>query len=92
MPSSTSLSFLFGTIASAIFITSHVPMLVRAYRTKDLRSYSLAQIGLSNLGNACYWIYVATLPFGPIWLMHGFYTVATALMLIWYMRYRRRTY
>ena len=27
------------------------------------------------------------LPPGPIWFLHGFYTVSTALMLIWYLRY-----
>ena len=63
-------------------------MLARAYKTKDLRSYSLLHLALSNFGNACYWFYVATLPVGPIWLMHGFYTIATALMLAWYLRYR----
>ena len=87
MQLSASLSFLFGTLASALFITSHIPMLVRAYKTKDLHSYSLAQIALSNLGNACYWIYVATLPVGPIWFMHSFYTLASALMLVWFVRY-----
>ncbi len=90
MPSFPQQALLFGTIASVIFITSHVPMLARAYKTKDLHSYSLAQLGLSNLGNVCYWMYVGTLPFGPIWFMHGFYTVAAALMLVWYVRYRKQ--
>ncbi len=34
MQLSAALSFLFGTLASALFITSHIPMLVRAYKTK----------------------------------------------------------
>jgi hypothetical protein len=58
--------------------------------TKDLRSYSLAHIVVSNLGNGFYWIYIVTLPFGPIWLMHGFYTISAALMLLWYVRYRKK--
>ena len=62
-------------------------MLVKAWRTKDLRSYSLGQIVLYNIGNLLYWLYVISLPVGPIWLMHGFYTVAMGLMLIWYVLY-----
>jgi hypothetical protein len=27
------------------------------------------------------------LPAGPIWVLHTFYLVSTALMLIWYLRY-----
>jgi hypothetical protein len=40
------------------------------------------------VGNGAYWIYISTLPVGPIWLLHTFYTLATALMLVWSLRYR----
>ena len=30
------------------------------------------------------------LPPGPIWLLHAFYLVTTALMLAWYLRYEWR--
>ena len=76
-------------ISTSIFILSHIPMLIRAFRTKDLRSYSVANLMLANLGNAFHWLYVVNLPFGPIWLLHSFYTLVSAMMLFWYMRYRR---
>jgi uncharacterized protein with PQ loop repeat len=78
-----------GIVSASIFTLSHIPMLVRAFRTKDLRSYSAANLVLLNLGNGCYWLYVASLPFGPIWFLHGFYTLVAAIMLYWYARYRR---
>jgi hypothetical protein len=65
-------------------------MLLRAFKTKDLRSYSPVNLLVSNLGNVFYWVYVGTLPFGPIWVMHSFYTLSSLLMLFWYMRYRNR--
>jgi hypothetical protein len=27
------------------------------------------------------------LPPGPIWILHGFYTVTSALMLLWWLRF-----
>lgn len=65
-------------------------MLVKAYRSRDLTSYSLANIALANLGNAVHSIYVCSMPPGPIWLLHTFYVVSTALMLGWYLRYGLR--
>jgi uncharacterized protein with PQ loop repeat len=85
------ISFLAGMISTSIFTVSHIPMLVRAFRTKDLRSYSAANLVLANLGNVFHWFYIASLPLGPIWLLHGFYTVVSATMLLWYLRYRRTT-
>lgn len=76
-----------GTISTAIFVGSYLPMLVKAARTKDLRSYSLAQIVLANVGNVIHSVYVLHLPAGPVWMLHGFYLVSTALMLVWYLRY-----
>jgi uncharacterized protein with PQ loop repeat len=83
------ISIIAGTISTSIFTLSHIPMLLRAYRTKDLRSYSAANLLLANLGNMFHWVYVITLPVGPIWLLHSFYTVVAAMMLFWYLRYRR---
>ena len=49
-------------------------MLLKAFTTHDLRSYSLTHIALSNVGNLIHWVYVASLPVGPIWFLHGFFT------------------
>lgn len=76
-----------GIAATAVFVGSTLPMLLKAGRTKDLRSYSLANIALANLGNLLQWVYISSLPLGPIWLLHGFNTGSTALMLLWYLRY-----
>lgn len=76
-----------GSVATAVFAVSTVPMLVKAHRTKDVGSYSLGNIALGNVGNALYTVYVLHLPAGPIWALHGFHTVSTALMLFWYLRY-----
>ncbi len=76
-----------GLISSSIFVLSTLPMLWKVYQTRDLKSYSLGNIALSNLGNLIHWVYVAGLPIGPIWLLHGFSTLSTALMLLWYLRY-----
>lgn len=77
-----------GVMSTIIFTLSHIPMLFRAYRTRDLRSYSPANLVLSNLGNAIHWLYIVNLPFGPIWFLHSFYTLVTGLMLFWHLRYR----
>lgn len=65
-----------------------LPMVVKAARTKDLSSYSLGNIVLSNLGNLIHSVYVFHLPAGPVWVLHTFYLVTTALMLVWYLRYQ----
>jgi uncharacterized protein with PQ loop repeat len=78
-----------GSASTVIFVTSYMPMLVKAVRTKDLSSYSPAQLVLANFGNVLYSAYVFSLPLGPIWALHSFYLVATALMLAWYFRFRR---
>lgn len=80
-----------GSISTLIFVTSYLPMLVKAVRTKDLSSYSRTQLLLANVGNVIYSAYVFSLPVGPIWALHTFYLLATALMLAWYVRYGRRT-
>jgi uncharacterized protein with PQ loop repeat len=78
-----------GSASTVIFVTSYMPMLVKAVRTKNLSSYSPAQLVLTNFGNVLYSAYVFSLPLGPIWALHSFYLVATALMLAWYFRYTR---
>lgn len=83
-----SLQILAGTISSFIFMLGTLSMLIKAWRTRDVRSYSLAQIGLYNIGNVVHWLYVVSLPFGPIWFLHGFFTLASAVMLIWCVLYR----
>jgi len=79
-----------GSLAGLIFAAASWNMLVKAWRTKDLRSYSIGQIVLNNVGNLFYWLYVASLPFGPIWFMHAFFTLASLLMLVWYFIYQPR--
>lgn len=76
-----------GMISTVMFAFSTLPMVIKAYRTKDLRSYSLGNIALANGGNAVHSLYVFNLPMGPIWFLHGFYVVTTAMMLFWYLRY-----
>jgi len=65
-------------------------MLLKAVRTRDLKSYSLGNILLANVGNVFHSIYVFNLPPGPIWLLHAFYLITTGLMLVWYLRYEWR--
>jgi hypothetical protein len=81
------LAFLAGSLSTAIFVLSTLPMLVKAAKTKDLSSYSLGNITLANLGNVLYSVYVLHLPMGPAWALHGFHLIATGLMLFWYLRY-----
>ena len=79
-----------GVIATFIFAIGYLPMLVKAARTRDLRSYSRGNLLLSNMGNVIHSIYVFSLPAGPIWVLHSFYLVTTALMLLWSVRYTAR--
>lgn len=79
----------FGVVATLLFVASAIPMLVRAFRTRDLSSYSPANLIIANVGNLAQTIYVATLPIGPVWLMHLFNLVVSALMLLWWLRHSR---
>ena len=76
-----------GAVSTVIFAGGTLPMLVKAVRTRDLSSYSLGNILLSNLGNLIHSVYVFHLPPGPIWALHSFHLLSTALMLVWYLRY-----
>jgi hypothetical protein len=77
-----------GIVSTGLFAMSYLPMLVKAARTRDLSSYSLGNLAITNAGNLVHSVYVFSLPFGPIWLLHGFYLVASALMLLWFLRFR----
>lgn len=76
-----------GIVSTTIFAVSLLPMVVKAGRTKNLASYSASNIVLSNVGNAVHSVYVFSMPVGPIWLLHSFYLVSSALMLLWYVQY-----
>ena len=76
-----------GVASTVIFAGSTLPTLVKAARTKDLGSYSFGNIVLSNLGNVIHSVYVFHLPAGPVWVLHAFYLLSTALMFGWYLRY-----
>ena len=80
-----------GTMSTAIFVTSALPMLLKAARTRDLDSYSRGQLVLANVGNAINSVYVFSLPVGPIWFLHAFNLACTLLMLAWHLRYARPT-
>jgi uncharacterized protein with PQ loop repeat len=80
-----------GSVATIVFALSMLPMLGKAARTRDLASYSRSNLVLANVGNAFYSLYVFHLPPGPIWLLHTFYAVTSALMLLWSVRYGRPT-
>ena len=76
-----------GFISTALFALGTLPMLTKAFRTKNLASYSLGNILMSNIGNLIYSIYVFHLPAGPIWFLHGYNLLSTGLMLVWYLKY-----
>ena len=48
-----------GSISTALFVVSALPMLYKAARTKELGSYSLGYLVLANVGNGFYSIYLA---------------------------------
>ncbi len=76
-----------GFISTALFALGTLPMLAKAFRTKDLSSYSLGNILMSNVGNIIYSLYVFRLPPGPVWFLHTYNLVSTGLMLVWYLKY-----
>lgn len=76
-----------GMISTSLFVVSYLPMLVKAVRSRDLASYSLANLAIANVGNLVHSVYVFSLPAGPIWVLHSFYLVSTALMLVWWWRF-----
>ena len=79
-----------GLLSTAIFAASVLPMLWRAARTRDLSSYSLGHLVLVNAGNVVHSVYVASLPAGPVWMLHGLYVTSSVAMLSWKLRHRPR--
>ncbi len=79
-----------GMASTILFAISVLPMLRKAWRTKDLRSYSLNSILLTNMANVVHAVYVFDLPPGPIWLLHSFYMFTSVLLLGFYLRYEWR--
>jgi hypothetical protein len=79
-----------GMVSTGLFVVSCLPMLVKAFRTRDLTSYSLGNLVLANVGNGVHSVYVFSLPPGPIWFLHGFHLTSTALMLVWHRMYAAR--
>ena len=85
-----SLAILAGTASTLLFAASVLPMLLKAARTRDLSSYSRGNLVLANVGNLVHSVYVTQLPAGPIWALHSFYVVTSALMLVWHLLYAPR--
>lgn len=84
---SSSLPTLAGAVATLVFAFATLPMLGKAVRSRDLTSYSTGNLVLANVGNAIYSVYVFQLPPGPIWFLHGYYLLCSALMLFWSRRF-----
>jgi uncharacterized protein with PQ loop repeat len=80
-----------GSAAAAIFMIGQLPMLIKACRTRNLASYSFANIGLANVGNLLYAVYLLQVPMGPAWAVHGFNLLTSGLMLAMYLRYGWRS-
>jgi hypothetical protein len=78
-----------GIVSTAMFVGSSLPMVVRAWRTRDLTSYSRSHLVLANVGNLVHSVYIVSLPFGPAWMLHGFHVTVTLTMLVWHLRYVR---
>lgn len=79
-----------GSISSVIFMMGTTTMVIRAWRTKDMQSFSATMLVLNNLGNFIHWIYVLSLPVGPIYVLQAFNTAATLFMLIWWVLYHKK--
>jgi hypothetical protein len=45
-----------GAVSTTIFALSNVPMLLKAARTRSLRSYSYAYILMNNAANVVHWL------------------------------------
>jgi uncharacterized protein with PQ loop repeat len=78
-----------GFTSTTLFVTANLPRLLKAYKRKDLKSYSFGHILLGSFGNLIYWFYVVSLPFGPVWILQGFFTLSSVLLLFSYLRYEK---
>ena len=82
------LPLLAATISTVIFAGSMLPMVVKSGSDQGPELVQPGHIVLSNLGNLIHSVYVFHLPAGPVWVLHTFYLVTTALMLVWYLCYQ----
>ena len=78
-----------GAASTLMFAGSTLPMVVRAARTRDLSSYSQSHLFMTNAGNAVHTLYIASLPPGPVWLLHGMYSAVAVFMLAAHRRWAR---
>jgi len=76
-----------GVASTIIFAGSTLPMVVRAARTRDVSSYSRGHLVMTNAGNAVHTVYIASLPPGPVWLLHGVHTGVAAFMFAAHLRW-----
>ncbi len=83
----TNIPTIAGLISTGLFALGTLPMLAKAFHTRNLSSYSLGNILMSNVGNVIYSLYVFQLPPGPVWFLHSYNTLSTGLMLLWYVKY-----
>ncbi len=70
-----------GSASTVLFVSSSLPMVWRAITTRDVASYSRGNLALANAGNLVYTVYIASLPFGPVWFLHGINGAVAAFML-----------
>ena len=78
-----------GVASTLMFAGSTLPMVVRAARTRDVSSYSRSHLFMTNAGNAVHTVYVASLPPGPVWLLHCMYSGVSAFMFAAHLRWAR---
>ena len=78
-----------GAASTLMFAGSTLPMVVRAARTRDLSSYSRSHLFMTNAGNAVHTVYIASLPPGPVWLLHCMYSGVAVFMLAAHVRWAR---
>ena len=78
-----------GAASTLMFAGSTLPMVVRAARTRDLSSYSRSHLFMTNAGNAVHTLYIASLPPGPVWLLHCMYSGVAVFMLAAHRRWAR---
>jgi uncharacterized membrane protein YraQ (UPF0718 family) len=83
------LATLAGAIATMVCMSSALPMRIKAVRTRDLHSYSLGSLVLSEAGNVLQWVSLWSLPLGPIHALHALYTIVTAVMIGLRLRYHK---
>ena len=76
-----------GIASTLIFAGSTLPMVARAVRTRDVSSYSRSHLFMTNAGNAVHSMYIASLPPGPVWLLHGMYSGVSAFMFAAHVRW-----